>query len=344
MPPASSPARSTASTRRPVSPASRPRRWSSSTPTPASAAAPASPPARSAPSPPTAAARGPAAVRRPGGGVLRRLPARRPRPGRAGPAAAPAEPPRAVPGRGRRRRAGRALHRRRAAQAPRDQRRRPRAADRCRTAWPATASRPTTPRPARSPGSSSRSRDQPGFRYRLGVEVGRDVSVEELEDDYDAVVYADGASADRPLGVPGDALPGVVGATTLAAWGNGHPGRRDLTRRWPRWAAARAVVVGAGNVALDTARLLRPAAGRGRRGGRARPARGRARGVHHPGADRAGRPARRRRRARRRRPGRRRRARAGCCASSRPTHGDRAAGRDRAPLPRPVAEVLAPTT
>jgi len=94
---------------------------------------------------------------------------------------------------------------------------------------------------------------QPGFRYRLGTEVGRDVTTDELERDYDAVVWATGASVDRALGIPGAELPGVVGATTLAQWSNGHPEHQDLELSV---AGGRAVVIGAGNVALDMARLL----------------------------------------------------------------------------------------
>lgn len=87
---------------------------------------------------------------------------------------------------------------------------------------------------------------QPGFRYRLGVEV---TAAADLLGEYDAVVWATGSSADRPLGVPG--AERALGATTLAAWSNGDPALADL-----RVEARRAVVIGAGNVALDTARLL----------------------------------------------------------------------------------------
>jgi len=97
---------------------------------------------------------------------------------------------------------------------------------------------------------------QPGLRLHLGVEVGRDVTHEELETRFDAVVHATGAPADRRLGVPGDQLPGVLGATALAEWSNAHPARRDLALQVAPAAGGRAVVVGAGNVALDAARLL----------------------------------------------------------------------------------------
>ncbi|GAB2985737.1 FAD-dependent oxidoreductase [Amycolatopsis acidiphila] len=93
----------------------------------------------------------------------------------------------------------------------------------------------------------------PRLRLRLGVEVGRDVTVEELAARHDAVIYAVGASSARGLGIPGEDLAGSVPATKVVAWYNGHPdvaaGEIDLS-------AERVVVVGNGNVALDVARIL----------------------------------------------------------------------------------------
>jgi ferredoxin--NADP+ reductase len=94
---------------------------------------------------------------------------------------------------------------------------------------------------------------QPGFRYFLNVEVGTDISHEELRAHYDAVLYTVGAASDKPLGVPGDDLRGSVSATEFVAWYNGHPDRQDLDVPLD---TERAVVVGNGNVALDVARLL----------------------------------------------------------------------------------------
>ncbi|MEU9703679.1 FAD-dependent oxidoreductase [Streptomyces sp. NPDC047981] len=94
----------------------------------------------------------------------------------------------------------------------------------------------------------------PRVRLRLGVEVGKDVTAEELAAHHDAVVYAVGASADRRLAVPGEELPGSVPATAFVSWYNAHPETApdaiDLT------GAERVVVVGNGNVALDVARIL----------------------------------------------------------------------------------------
>ncbi|MDH2416461.1 FAD-dependent oxidoreductase [Nocardioides sp. CER19] len=94
---------------------------------------------------------------------------------------------------------------------------------------------------------------QPGFRYFLGVEVGKDVSHAELAEHYHAIVYTVGAASDRPLGVPGEELPGSLSATDFVAWYNGHPDKQDLAVPLD---TERAVVVGNGNVALDVARVL----------------------------------------------------------------------------------------
>jgi ferredoxin--NADP+ reductase len=93
----------------------------------------------------------------------------------------------------------------------------------------------------------------PRFRFFGNVELGRDVSAEELREHYHAVVYAVGAAADRPLGIPGEDLPGSWAATDFVGWYNGHPDYCDL--RFDL-GCERAVVVGNGNVALDVARML----------------------------------------------------------------------------------------
>ena len=92
-----------------------------------------------------------------------------------------------------------------------------------------------------------------GVDFIGNVTVGRDVSVAELLDLYDAVVLATGAPHDRKLGVPGEDLPGVIGSAEFVGWYNGHPEFADLD---PSLDGADAVVVGNGNVALDCARIL----------------------------------------------------------------------------------------
>ena len=95
---------------------------------------------------------------------------------------------------------------------------------------------------------------RPGFRFIGNVEVGRDVSHEELAARYDAVIYAVGSQTDRRLGIPGEDLPGSWAATELVAWYNGHPDFQQLS--FDLAGVERAVVVGNGNVALDVARML----------------------------------------------------------------------------------------
>jgi NADPH-dependent glutamate synthase beta subunit-like oxidoreductase len=92
-----------------------------------------------------------------------------------------------------------------------------------------------------------------GVDFIGNVMVGRDVSVAELLELYDAVILATGAPHDRKLGIPGEDLPGVVGSAEFVGWYNGHPEFAGLD---PPLAGSHAAVVGAGNVALDCARIL----------------------------------------------------------------------------------------
>ena len=92
-----------------------------------------------------------------------------------------------------------------------------------------------------------------GFRFFGNVEVGRDVTHDELTRLYDAVLYTVGAQADRRLGIPGEELPGSWAATEFVAWYNGHPDYQHLEFDL---STERAVVVGNGNVAIDVARML----------------------------------------------------------------------------------------
>ena len=90
-------------------------------------------------------------------------------------------------------------------------------------------------------------------RFAGNVTVGKDISVDELMDLYDAVVLATGAPQDRPLGLPGSDLPGVIGSAAFVGWYNGHP---DFATLDPPLDGTDAVVIGNGNVALDVARIL----------------------------------------------------------------------------------------
>jgi ferredoxin--NADP+ reductase len=92
-----------------------------------------------------------------------------------------------------------------------------------------------------------------GVDFIGNVTLGRDVSVAELLELYDAVILATGAPHDRKLGIPGEELPGVLGSAEFVGWYNGHPDFADLD---PPLGGTHAAVIGNGNVALDCARIL----------------------------------------------------------------------------------------
>src|SRR4051812_8400353 len=93
----------------------------------------------------------------------------------------------------------------------------------------------------------------PAFRFYGGVELGEDITRDELLSRYHAVVYAVGTSDDIRLGIPGEDRPGSHAATEFVAWYNGHPEYAD---REFDLSATRAIVIGNGNVAIDVARML----------------------------------------------------------------------------------------
>jgi ferredoxin--NADP+ reductase len=94
--------------------------------------------------------------------------------------------------------------------------------------------------------------DNERIRFIGNVEYGTDVKPEELSRFYDATVIATGAEKDRALDIPGIELSGSYGAADFASWYNGHP---DVPRDWPL-EATEVAVIGAGNVAIDVARIL----------------------------------------------------------------------------------------
>jgi ferredoxin/flavodoxin---NADP+ reductase len=95
--------------------------------------------------------------------------------------------------------------------------------------------------------------ERPGVRFLGGVELGTDISLDELREYYDAVVYATGSPVDRRLYIPGEDLPGSFSATEFVAWYCGHPDARvDMFTL----DAQSAVIIGVGNVAVDVARIL----------------------------------------------------------------------------------------
>jgi ferredoxin--NADP+ reductase len=92
-----------------------------------------------------------------------------------------------------------------------------------------------------------------GFRLFANVEVGKDISLKDLRERYDAVVLATGSSKGRKLGIPGEELPNCISAAEFVPWYNAHP---DYVNVDIDLNTDTAVVIGAGNVAMDVARLL----------------------------------------------------------------------------------------
>ncbi len=94
---------------------------------------------------------------------------------------------------------------------------------------------------------------EPGFRLFGNVELGKDISLADLTNKYDAVVMATGSSIGKKLGIPGEDLANSISAADFVPWYNGHPDFKDfkvdLTGKV-------AVVIGAGNVAMDCGRML----------------------------------------------------------------------------------------
>jgi ferredoxin--NADP+ reductase len=92
-----------------------------------------------------------------------------------------------------------------------------------------------------------------GFRLFANVELGKDVSLKDLREAYDAVVLATGSSIGRKLGIKGEDLKNCISAADFVPWYNSHP---DFTKVLVDLNTDTAVVIGAGNVAMDIARML----------------------------------------------------------------------------------------
>jgi ferredoxin--NADP+ reductase len=95
--------------------------------------------------------------------------------------------------------------------------------------------------------------NEPNFRLFANVELGTDLTIEQLKEMYDAVVIATGSALGKRLGIPGEDLPGSMSAAAFVPWYNSHP---DFKDEEIDLSCESAVVIGAGNVAMDVARML----------------------------------------------------------------------------------------
>ena len=91
------------------------------------------------------------------------------------------------------------------------------------------------------------------FRLFANVEIGSEISVAQLQERYDAVIIATGSSLGKSLGIPGEHLRGSLSAAVFVPWYNAHP---DFVGVDTPLDTDTAVVIGAGNVAMDVARML----------------------------------------------------------------------------------------
>jgi ferredoxin--NADP+ reductase len=95
--------------------------------------------------------------------------------------------------------------------------------------------------------------NEANFRLFANVELGRDFTIQQLIEKYDAVVIATGTALGKKLGIPGEELAGSMSAATFVPWYNAHPDFKDEN---VDLSSETAVVIGAGNVAMDVARML----------------------------------------------------------------------------------------
>jgi ferredoxin--NADP+ reductase len=95
--------------------------------------------------------------------------------------------------------------------------------------------------------------NEPNFRLFANVELGSDFTIQQLKEKYDAVVIATGTAIGKKLGIPGEELAGSMSAATFVPWYNAHPDFKDEN---VDLSCETAIVIGAGNVAMDVARML----------------------------------------------------------------------------------------
>ncbi len=89
---------------------------------------------------------------------------------------------------------------------------------------------------------------QEGIVIKTNIEVGRDISLEELENDFDAVLLSVGAQQSKKLDIKGSQLPGVMGALDFLY---------EVNLQGNKKVPGSVVVIGGGNTALDAASLAK---------------------------------------------------------------------------------------
>lgn len=91
------------------------------------------------------------------------------------------------------------------------------------------------------------------IRFFGNIEIGKDISLDELRKIYDVVILATGSELDNKLEIGGANLKGVYGSAEFVGWYNGHP---DYVNLEPDLNTENVVIIGNGNVAIDVVRVL----------------------------------------------------------------------------------------
>lgn len=95
--------------------------------------------------------------------------------------------------------------------------------------------------------------ENPRFTFYGNVTLGKDINLQQLRENYHAVILTYGADQDRELGLENEKEANVLSARNFVAWYNGLPGAENLK---PNLTGKTVTIVGQGNVAVDVARLL----------------------------------------------------------------------------------------
>ncbi len=126
---------------------------------------------------------------------------------------------------------------------------RPRGATSTRRCRRAAAPRSSASRPSgcRAMSSSSTSTGSPstGCEFHYNVEIGRDVTIDQLQERHDAVVVSTGCMYPVAMNVPGEEIDGVI-------YGVDFLKRANLGEE--QWVGEHVVVVGGGYTAMDSSR------------------------------------------------------------------------------------------
>ncbi|XP_013144397.1 PREDICTED: NADPH:adrenodoxin oxidoreductase, mitochondrial isoform X2 [Papilio polytes] len=95
--------------------------------------------------------------------------------------------------------------------------------------------------------------NKPNVNFYGNITLGKDISLLQLRQHYDAVLLTYGAEEDKTLGIDNEDANNIVAARNFVGWYNGHPRDTDLK---VDLSVSTAAILGQGNVALDVARIL----------------------------------------------------------------------------------------